>query len=600
MIDVEVDTNVVVEALDKSFRLEDFRVEDIDPLLFKWELGGITDPLGQLIAWLWDNIQEALSDLANDIWGWLTTIRDQITLSISATISSVQTTLSSAISTVSDAINSLSSSLSTFITYVEGAFSSLETAITSLGTTLSGIVSTIQSVFSDVLNQISTLASSVQSFVSTVINQISALATSVYQNIASFGQTIVNTISGIQTWISQSLSAISQSLAGLGTQIITAIQSIPSYIQTSFAGLTEWLQGAFTTISQGLAQFGTTLTSFGQQILSAFNSIGASLAEFVNNISNTITQAWNKVYSFFEDKIKQISKGLQDVGTTLSGFVNPLVEIKNWIVTTFQNTLKTIGDGFNSLVQFLTSAKDNVFKFFESASLFLSDLPSYFENIRDKLMGFGNWLWANLQQVAGNIWNSIKSFGDWVKGLFVGAIGSLVKGFESVIKSAIQSPLKVVSDRIKNLPEDLGEVDIATYLAMGYSLEAAKQMAAIAAAEATGEALGDQEVEVAPLGLGGKIRLRLGSWLKSAAKYIRKIVLESLKYSFAALVLWTVEPAKYYVFQRLRNALPIQLPTITEMIEYTRRRMPTQAFEEWLKKSREVMESIYKCNFHQS
>jgi len=541
--------DIIVEALDKSFKLEEFSLDDIDPLLFKWELGGITDPIGQLAAWVVDTLGDAISDLGADVWNWLTTIRDQITSSISSALTSVQTALSSAISSVGDAVNAVSASLSSFITYVEGAFSSVQTAISSLGVSIAGIVTAVQTSISGVISEISALASSVQGFVSIVINQISALATSVYQNIASFSQTIVGTITTLQSWLSQAFATVTQGLAALGTQIVTAVGGIPSLIQSAFAGLTEWLQNAFTTVTGAITSFTTTLTSFGQLVLAGFNQIGAALIDFVTTVRDAITQSYSKLYNFLTERVKQLYEGMQEVGVALSGFINPLVEIKNWIFA----------------------------------------LPQQLSNIAKAGEVVLTTAWGGVVSFGQTVWSGTRTLIGWVEGLMETATKTVIDPLSEAVETLVKSPFSVLSERIKEIPEELGEVDILRYIAMGYSVEAAKQMAAIAAVEATGEAMGDQEVEVAPLGLGAKIRLKLGAYLKTAAKHLADIAKDTLKYSFAAVGLWTVEPTKYLIYQRLRNVLPVQLPTIREMIEYTRRRMPTRVFDKWLEKSREIM-----------
>jgi len=61
------DIQIIVQVLDKNYILENFNYDNIPEILKKWEVGGVTDPLGQLIEWLWEQISEALTELQNTI-----------------------------------------------------------------------------------------------------------------------------------------------------------------------------------------------------------------------------------------------------------------------------------------------------------------------------------------------------------------------------------------------------------------------------------------------------------------------------------------------------------------------------------------------------
>ena len=553
----EIEPQIIVEALDKSFKLEDFSLDDLDPLIFKWELGGITDPFGQLSAWIVETITGAISDLGLDIWGWLTTIRDQITSAFSGLLSSLQSALELAINSVGSAIDSLSQSFDSFVSFVEGSISTLQDAISNLSVSVAGVVTAVESAISGIIADIQNLADSISGFISTVINQISALSSSIYNYITSFGETIVNAVSALESWITQGFDELTQGITSMATQVISAIQSLPDVFSQAITGLTEWLQSAFTTVSMSLAQFGTSLTSFGQQIVSLFNQMGATLSDLANQIVSGVTQTWGKVQNFLEQKYQQLVAGLQDVNSVLQGFVNPLVEIKNWLTT--------------------------------QVGVIITPISQLFEKPTDKLAEFGTMVWSGIVETGQTVWGYIQGFTDWVQEAFQGAINAVVGKLSEVIGLSIGEPLKIASERIKSIPEGMGEVDIISYVAQGYSIEAAKQMAALAVAEAAGEAAGEQEVSVEPVGLGAKIKVKLGAFLKTIAKYLKDIVSDSLKYSFAGITFWTVEPVRYYIYQRLRNSLPVQLPTITEMIEFTRRRLPTDEFEEFLTKAKEVL-----------
>jgi len=508
-----IEEKVVIEVLEEEYPLESFSLDDIPDTLFKWELGGITDPLGQLASWIVETLTESISELGLDIWGWLTTIKDQIISGIEEVINSVISAIEETIDSISEIVSQISEVVDSLGTYLEDAFTSLEGVVSNLGTTLTAIVTAIQSSVSDLISSVQDLGASISSFVSTVINQISSLATSVYQNIASFSQTIVSTVSGA----------------------ISTLQS--------------WIQQGFTTISSSISSFSVTLLSFGEQILSIFNTIGTEITNLANKIVIGISQTWVSIQKFMETKYNQLATNLKDVGLSLQGFVNPLVQIAG-IVTNLPNTLS---------------------------------------KWKDSIMQIGMDVFKTVSNIGKGIIDYIKSFINWLQETFNSLMQSVYETLITPFQNAIKSPLAYLSKALKNLPKGKGEADILSYIAMGYSVEWAKQMAGVAVAEAVGEASGEQEIDASPLGIGGKIKIKLGAWIKTLASYFRKILFHTLKYSLAGLAIWTLEPAKYYVYERLRNTLPVQLPTTHEMIEYTRRRMPTKAFDAWIKKAREIM-----------
>ncbi|RLG32350.1 hypothetical protein DRN97_07585, partial [Methanosarcinales archaeon] len=541
---------IIVEALDKSFRLEEFSLDKVDEHLFDWEKGGITDPIGQLAGWIVDTLSGAISDLASDVWNWLTTIRDGIVNAISSVITSVQDALSSAISAVGSVVDTILASLDSFISYVEGAFASVQEAISSIGATISGIVNAVQSAISD-------FAASISGYIDT-----------------------------LRAWLSDAISNITQGLSAIATQIISAVETIPTALEGAIATLKEWFRDAFTTVATTLSQFGTTLSSFATRVLDTFEEFGASLYEFITTIRDAITQAYGKFRAWVGERIEQIWQGLKDVGMALSGFINPIVEIKNWIY----EKLAGIGEFFQSTIEFFAGIKDKAITFFERVGSFFVDMPRFFEEAKDRLIAVGHTIWEAMIGIGQKVWSGVEKFGSWIKDLFIGVVTKLTNAMLSTVETGISSPLSVISKRIKRLPAGVGEIDILSHIAMGYSIEAAKQMAAVTAMEAAGDAIGDQEVSAEPIGLGTKIKLKLGSFLKNAAKFLKEVVLDTLKISFFGMAFWTVEPVKFYTRKALRNILPVELPTIHDMIEYTRRRMPTRVFTNWLEKSREIME----------
>ena len=581
---------IVVEALDKAFSLDEFELSKIDKILFKWELGGLTDPVGQLINWLWSNIQDAFCGLSNDIWGWLNTIKSEIISRLGAAISGVSNVIESIATGLESAINNIGITIESFVSSIESAISTLQQAISRIGTAISGIasqvISGVKSVIREVVVDIENLTGTLSGLLQNVISQLSSLGSSIYNYISSFGNTIFGYIKELTLWISEGfkgietvisgitkeISGITKAIYGFGKEITSSLQdlfkfisglekevgsalsSIPEFFNNAFEGLEKFLHLVVTSISATLSQFGKQILSFGNTVFQVFSEIGSEITQLGNRVVEGISTAWSRLSTFLEQQYNNLTNRIKEVGIALSGFINPLVDIRNWTYS----KLQTVLDFFNISFQ--------------------------------KLETVGSQLWNGLQSVASTVWNAIQKFSGWVMNIATGAINTAMSGLLGLVTGCIESSFSEVSKRLKNIPSGLGEADILSYVAQGYSLEVAKSMAAAVVTEAAGEAIGDQEISLEPVGVGGRIKLKLGSFLKKVAEYIRKTGVETAKFAFGALSFWLIEPAKYYVYSALRNKLPIELPSTGELIEFARRHMPTKQFKQFLNNAIETLQ----------
>jgi len=92
----KTEQQIIVKVLEKHYDLADFTLKNIPKSLYEWELGGITDPLGQLISWLWDQINTALKSIRATLESVTIGVRDTLSIKLSF----VMDTLSSRIDVV--------------------------------------------------------------------------------------------------------------------------------------------------------------------------------------------------------------------------------------------------------------------------------------------------------------------------------------------------------------------------------------------------------------------------------------------------------------------------------------------------------------------
>jgi len=533
---------ITVQVLDTEIELDQFDFSLVPEEIQKYELGGLEDPFGQGLAWLWENICSAFETLSQDIWNWLRTIRDQITSAIQTAIDTLGDAINTTLSALSDTINSINQTLQSFVDQVMGAFESLQTAITQVSNTIAGIVTSIQEQFTNVTNVIQNLISQVTGLVNTIITQVSFLATSIYNYIQTFGQTVYN------------------------------------YITTAFDSFKDWLQTAWQTISVNLASLSTTLVTFSQQLFTAMQDVIAGINTFANQVLKGITETWTKIQTFLTEKYNELVRSVGDVQTVLQGFVNPLVSIS-----------KLLEQNLVAITSFFTDLKDKFITWIETTTKFFEDPVKFLSDIAKQINTFIEQAQAVLTTFTATVWEIVTSIQQTIQAWFEETAKTVIADLSERTKAFFTSPFEAVKTELGKFKEITGELDILPYIAMGYAVEAAKAFTPIATAEALGEALGDQEVNVAPMGLGAKIKLKLGSILKSLAKNMGHIFKDTVRYSFAGMAFWTVEPFRYKIYEKIRNTLPVQIPTVTEMITFVRRHMAHESFPDVLKKAKEVM-----------
>ena len=529
--------SVTVVVLDRTYELDQFDVKNIPDTLYKWELGGITDPIGQLISWLWEQISDGLDTVKNAVINWVTTVRDAILGAID-----------NAVSTLSDAINAVSTAFNDFAAQITSAFDSLSEFV-------SGAISTIQTAISDLSTQLAAIATAVTATltdisltVGKIIDELYGVASKVYNYITAFASTI------------------GAKITEFGQRIITYIQNIPDAVKGVVNTLAKYVVTGITQLSNAIASLGATvwryLTEFGADL---WNRVKGLIDWFSGKIAGIIKT--------IEDGFNALKKAVAEIGVTFQGFVNPLAGIKQWLETKLAGFFEGLVNGIKALAGFFTP----------------EGFAQFANALRQKLGEIGAAIWTGLVNFGNTIWNALKGAVAWIRGIAGAVYNELYAMYIGALKMGIEAPLAALSARIKELPQITGEFDALSYLAMGYSVEAAKQMAALSVAEAVGDALGDQEVSVEPMGLGAKIRLKLGKLLKAIPKALKETLKHIALATSIGYAFWVLEPTKYYVRKVLRNTLPVELPTMHEIIEMTQRAMPTDKFGKYLSTLKDVL-----------
>lgn len=378
-------TSVAVTIEGKEYQLDELSFDILDEHLVDWHIGGITDPLGQLVSWLWEQISSAFEALESAVWGFLTTVRDQITSAVSSFVDSAVNTLSSLISAVSSAVESLSASISDFINQVLSAIDVLSSVISAgiaeISQAVSGIVDSVVSAVSSALSAFEDVISGLVNQMLSAVNALSSL---------------------VSAGISQLINALS-----------SGIQQVMGYITQ--IGETVWgaLQGFGQLVATYFTQLANAITSGIQQFISWVSAGIAEISGYISGAVEAFQKGFNQVITFFADLFKKIQDGISSVQTVLAGFVNPLANI--WTVLTQM---------YKSISEFL-----QLFTWDNISRLFTEDIPSAFISVIT-------------QQIPQMISTLISMFKQYVIEPAKDIIQSAVAGVENTLRSAVSSIVK--------------------------------------------------------------------------------------------------------------------------------------------------------------
>ena len=567
---VYVDLGQVVAKLDEL--QQSIQVQDIADVLKAWELGGVTDPLGQLISWLWSKISESFEWLNRQIWNYLMTFRDWILSGVSSFIDSLRSWLSGVLSAIQDSVSSLFSSFQSFVSYVYDAFANVAATVSSIATQIAtGIQSIINSLMT-AITQLGTVMQSaltaVQSFIANLINAISATMMQIWSVVSNIPNILWQGIQTLWSWIQSGLQTIATAVAQIPQLVTSAIQSLASMIQQGFEYVTGQIQGAIAGFVEGFRQAFTQL-------------------------SQTITDVFNR-----------LAQGLNFVYTTIQGFINAILKFPEWFPKWFyDNIAKPIADAIQGLAAAIWEAMPE-------------DIKSIVQNISDFISNPLAWAQRAIEQfretvanavktVSSAVWNTIKALGDalkstiqaiaeWGRALADWIYSTYIKPIEDAFKSAVTNASSYIAKVIKGEEKIVGELQAITPIVYNIAVKTFPAIVPAYTLQAVAEAAGDQEVSLEPVGLGARVRLRLSklfSTLSRAYTRLWRDVTRDVALGITvASSFWLTEGIRYRVREAFRNFVPFELPTLTEGRHIVQRHMPHPKFDELYEKYRKWLE----------
>jgi len=414
--------------------------EDIERAIQDWRIGGVTDPLGQLVAWLRDQVAALVGSLRDAILSALSSLVSSISSAISGAVSTIvgaiqsgiQTLASSLFSALSGAVSTISgvitSAIGTISSSVVSALGVLRDALTSLASSilnaLSSVAGAISSALSSAVGVISSalssmassLSSMISSFFSTVVGAVQSIAGAINSAVSSIVSAISSAISGLASMISSAMSGITSALGSMAGAISSALSSLASAITGALNGLASRISDL---ISQLASRLGSMLKSVSDAIFSAIRGVMDAVGAIGRQIVSSFVGAFSALTSTLMSIFSNIVAGLQSVSTALQGFVNSIARLGD-----------LIGGSLKQLV---------------------SALEAFFRDPVGTIAKALGEAWKSFVELTRPIWEPVKNFIDFLGQTVWQAVNEFINALRQGLDEFLRDPLGFIVRQITSL-----------------------------------------------------------------------------------------------------------------------------------------------------
>ena len=543
-----------------------------------------------------NTIINALSSFANSIINTITNLLSTFTNTISQLLTSIANTIISTISNaISTLVNTITSFASTLINTITSLFSSFANAVMN---TISQFASTIVNAIS---SAISTLVNTITSFASTLVNTITSLfssfANTVINTFSQIASTIVNAVTQFGSWL---FTQISNALNALGNFFQSILSAAAGHILNGIINAFETLRGAITPVLQTIYD---GLVSTGQSVRSLFEFVVAS----------------------FQDMASRVGAGFQQIALTFMGFTNAIMNVgafirdaisglwdrlPDWLKGAFGH----LGGFFKDIGEFprwfSTNVLGNIYKWFKE-TFSITEFTSLVNQGLNTLM---RWLSDAISRIGLTIWNGLTYIGGVAANIFtktlkgIYGIGSGIAGMVS--EFALSKVNELITSVFTGLKSHVDAMipRIASGKSPGEILEAMGLFGLLVSTQFTfrmvaqallwlGELTSDWNIAPAVtlnFVVGSKtfnmtIPLKFGNVLKHLASEFKAYSDELLRGFFYGLAIWVTQPIVKAINSVFRNVIPIEIPNLEIIREFTRRALPHKRYAEVVDKAKYFM-----------
>jgi len=420
---------IVVHVNGAEIPIPQLSYEDIQRIIIPATIGGVTDPLGQLVNWLWDRIQglvgpiksfvsdlwNALKDLPKNFMDFVGMVKDKIVGGISWLIDNlknlfniIREKIAAGIEAIGNSLKEAGRALGSIGKAISDVFNMIRErvieGIRSLGESLKGVLESLKGIGKAVGDVFNTIKEG-------VIRGIEGLG----KTLATIGKSIGDLFNMIKEGVIRGIEGLGKTLGDIGKSIGDLFQAIKEGVIKGIEGLGRSLgelgknvSDLFSTIRDGLTDFGRkladgfkavgeTLSGIGNFIKENLSPIlsrigegfkdlidkvvefGKSIPDFLSSITTTISSAMGEVYGFFSE-----------IGTALQGFINSVFEVGSRIWNAITDFANKVGELVSNFINWIS---EGLSKGFEA-------LKEITRPIWEPILGFFEGLWAGIQDFA--------------------------------------------------------------------------------------------------------------------------------------------------------------------------------------------------------
>jgi len=524
---IEIATVVVVTS---EYPISEFSLEDIPEELWKWELGGIEDPLGQAINWLWSQFSEAISWLWTNFQNYMNTIRDQLKGYIGPLIDSVLDKFP----WLKSFIDLIRSRLEAFYSYVAGAVSTIQSALSTISANVMAFIAYVKAELPAIREFLLSRFAQFQEFISGIVTQIVEIRDFLITKLTELGTTLVNYTTALvdffQNTVWPQMLEFWRSASASLTQIYTYLSSFGErlffILKDSFDMMVKYLEQGFVTIAGTLTQIAVGIRSFYEMSVRFWEDVASFIVGTMDAYLKEIGKFIADTQDFFLEAYNRLVSAVKDVHVVLQGFINPLVQIY-----TFMTNIPEMA------VQFV---QQQVVPFvYEQA------LPFFKDVVLGKLIEFGRWVGEAGISAIKKTKEFVEEYaGDFVKIMFSPTIEVLLKFIKWMAPEYLE-------DFKKYIPEIIMMATIPIF-AMRFAVAIITDLA-------------KTEVEI----LGNKVKFDFNNIYRCVGEILdpRPIWIAFFMPIFDTLVRAKYElPIKYKYYAIIRP----EIPTRTEAEEFVR------------------------------
>jgi phage-related protein len=408
---------------------------------------GITDPIGQLQAWLYDRLKELAS--------WFSSIVDTIVSPVRATVNAID----NFIRTIPERVNTLvTSAVSSMISGLEGV--------------IRGLISGVSGLITDVQNYLLRL----RTFISDSFKTVSQALTDVFNNIVS---SLVDAFSKTWSIIRDVAGSLSDALSKIGSGMLDALSYVAKSLGDAITSLGDMLSKVLSKLWDGIQSLfkslSDSLSSIGKAVLDSLSSVGDMIlkgiekaGDVLSNILNTIWSGIQSLGSAVTDLFGKIWEGIKSFGEWLYNGVKSFID---WLWNGIQEIGRGLSDffgriweGIKSFFQWLWNSLQDVGKWLWDA------LQNAGKWLYEHIKGFIDWLWGGIQWLGGlladtfgKIWEGVKGFFHWLWEQITGGLSWIKDVISDAVKDIIKTLGNIVSEGVNNILKSLSVIGQIVY-----------------------------------------------------------------------------------------------------------------------------------------